>query len=328
MKKLLCRIFAVLILVGIMGVMTFLLATSTPIDTTTTEEITATVTDATSTDIATATEATPTDLATAMTPTAEEITEEITTEECIEIPSSEDILSHREEYGVDETYKISNSRTNTYNIIKQDEAYYVKNFHNTVTWYAPIVDSDMFAAGYVNIYNVPNIESTNFESLSKGTAVKLVGVSQNGWDIILYNEKLYFIWYENLIDYQIIDYVEPVYQEEIVAEEVYYEPEPAPEYEDNSDAPIAGSNFKYNGREYSDGYTWTYYSQRVLPGEGLDIPGRYVDESGYVCDEDGNICVASRDLPKGTVIDTPFGKQGVVYDYCPRSGVIDVYTDW
>ena len=86
--------------------------------------------------------------------------------------------------------------------------------------------------------------------------------------------------------------------------------------------------FKKMGVIYWGKYKWTWYSQKALPGKGLKIPGRHVDDNGYVCDNSGYICLASCDIPKGTVINTPFGKQGKIYDYCPRSGTIDVYVNF
>ncbi len=77
-----------------------------------------------------------------------------------------------------------------------------------------------------------------------------------------------------------------------------------------------------------NGWKWTYYSEKVLPGKGLEIPGRHNDSEGYVCDENDYICLSSSSLSKGTVIDTPFGKQGKVYDTgCPMN-VVDVYVSW
>lgn len=96
-------------------------------------------------------------------------------------------------------------------------------------------------------------------------------------------------------------------------------------------APAAESSgydhpFRSQGTAEDANWTYTWYSQRVLPGGGLSIPGRHVDEDGFVRDESGNLCIAARDLDKGTEVDTPFGK-AVVYDYCPN-GNLDVYTDW
>jgi len=88
------------------------------------------------------------------------------------------------------------------------------------------------------------------------------------------------------------------------------------------------SDFQLMGVLNWNDWRWTWYSQRVLTGGGLSIPGRYVDDDGYVCDENDYICLASCFLDKGTVIDTPLGKQGCVYDYCATANTIDVYVDW
>ena len=89
---------------------------------------------------------------------------------------------------------------------------------------------------------------------------------------------------------------------------------------------ISPAQFKQDGKIYYNGYYYTYYSEKRLPGTDLNIPGRHSD-GNYVRDEEGYIVLASCDLPKGTVIQTPFGA-GKVYDYCPTSGTIDVYVSW
>lgn len=88
------------------------------------------------------------------------------------------------------------------------------------------------------------------------------------------------------------------------------------------------SDFRYAGVIYWNGYRWTWYSQQVLPGPGLNIPGRHVDANGYVCDGNDYICLASSTLSRGTVVNTPFGKQGKVYDSGCAAGTLDVYTNW
>ena len=88
--------------------------------------------------------------------------------------------------------------------------------------------------------------------------------------------------------------------------------------------------FKRMGVIETDDATYTWYSQRVLPGGGLtelNENGRTVDDEGFIRDGDGYIAVASSDYEVGTVVDTPFG-EGKVYDGGCDSGVIDVYTDW
>lgn len=116
--------------------------------------------------------------------------------------------------------------------------------------------------------------------------------------------------------------------------------------EDNEDAEdgshsYASSNVD-NGALYSPdkfqnsgviswgGYNWTYYSELVLPGDGLNIPGRHTTEDGYVCDGDGYIVLAAdlSMLPKYSIVDTPFGREGKVYDTGCAYGILDVYVRW
>ena len=97
----------------------------------------------------------------------------------------------------------------------------------------------------------------------------------------------------------------------------------------NSNAKYSLSQFQFHGVIFSGGKKFTYYSQSVLPGGGLRIPGRHVSEAGYVSDKDGFIVVASnRSIPKGSVIDTPFGAKGKVYDICASCSPewFDIYT--
>ena len=76
------------------------------------------------------------------------------------------------------------------------------------------------------------------------------------------------------------------------------------------------------------GWTWTYYSENILPGEDLYLPGRHTDEDGYICDENDYLCVASSVLSRGEIVDTPFGKQGKIYDCGCASHILDIYVSW
>ena len=98
--------------------------------------------------------------------------------------------------------------------------------------------------------------------------------------------------------------------------------------EKSSGAVYSASKFRNMGVLHWGGWKWTWYSERVLPGGGLHIPGRHADDNGYICDEDNYICLASSTLKKGTVLDTPLGKQGKIYDSGCASDTIDVYVNW
>lgn len=71
----------------------------------------------------------------------------------------------------------------------------------------------------------------------------------------------------------------------------------------------------------------TYYSQRVLPGGGLNIPGRHVAADGTIRDADGYIVIASDVLPKGSITQTSLGT-GKVYDTGVGHAGVDIYTNW
>lgn len=82
------------------------------------------------------------------------------------------------------------------------------------------------------------------------------------------------------------------------------------------------------GRITFNGHQETWYSQKVLPGGGLNIPGRHVASDGTIRDKDNYIVVASDSLPKGSTVLTSLG-MGKVYDTgVGNSYTIDIYTNW
>jgi type II secretory pathway pseudopilin PulG len=72
------------------------------------------------------------------------------------------------------------------------------------------------------------------------------------------------------------------------------------------------------------GFKFTWYSQQVLPGGGLNIPGRHTS-GGFVRDGEGYIVLAGS-AAKGTVYQTPFGSPGKIYDRGTTGNHLDVYT--
>lgn len=98
----------------------------------------------------------------------------------------------------------------------------------------------------------------------------------------------------------------------------------------STDATYTPSELRYHGVLRWGGSKWTWYSEKVLPGGGLDIPGRHLDDDGFVCDEEGYICLAADGnyIARGTVIDTPFGRPGKIYDCGCDYGTVDVYVGW
>mgnify|MGYP003302938409 CR=1 FL=1 len=86
---------------------------------------------------------------------------------------------------------------------------------------------------------------------------------------------------------------------------------------------------KRRGAIYFNGHRETYYSEKVLPGNGLQIPGRHVADDGTIRDENGYICVAADPgfLARGTVLITSLGP-AKVYDSGCAYGTVDIYVNW
>ena len=86
---------------------------------------------------------------------------------------------------------------------------------------------------------------------------------------------------------------------------------------------------KRKGIVYYNGHKETWYSQKVLPGNGLNIPGRHVADDGTVRDKDGYICVACDPdfYSKGSKLMTSLGP-AKVYDCGCAYGIVDIYVNW
>lgn len=139
-------------------------------------------------------------------------------------------------------------------------------------------------------------------------------------EVEYYYEEEYIYEEEDYEDYATEDNYIETYEDEYIVEDTVFQ--------SDYDALYTPADFQNMGIINWGGWCWTFYSQRAMPGEGLIIPGRHVDCNGYVCDENDYICLASSSLDKGTVVDTPFGKMGKVYDCGCLNYILDVYVDW
>lgn len=160
----------------------------------------------------------------------------------------------------------------------------------------------LYTTSELNYRAEPNINSEIYGTLPISTEVYRLGICRNGWSKCLIS---------NIECYVSTDYLtaeKPVIQQLQTYSE--YSPD----------------DLMMMGVIYWGGWRFTWYSENVLPGGGLDIPGRWSD-GNFVRDCDNYICVASSDLPKGTIIETPWGT-AKVYDCGCASGTIDVYTSW
>ncbi len=187
---------------------------------------------------------------------------------------------------------------------------------------ASAYDTDtVFTTDYLRVREAPGLDANIVDVAAPGTAVEQITVLDSGWSKVFYDGGVYYMHSDYLTDAAEED---DVYEEDTA--DVFNSDYDADSYVDDI---IAASDFYFDGVEFWGDYRWTYYSEQVLPGGGLDIPGRHTDENGYVCDAYDNICLASDFLEKGTVVATPFGKNGRVYDCgCGDNITLDVYVNW
>ena len=90
-----------------------------------------------------------------------------------------------------------------------------------------------------------------------------------------------------------------------------------------------GGLTKRRGTLNFNGHKETFYSEKVLPGNGLRIPGRHVADDGTIRDEEGYICVAADPgfMSKGSILITSLGP-AKVYDCGCAYGTVDIYVNW
>ncbi len=132
-------------------------------------------------------------------------------------------------------------------------------------------------------------------------------------------------------------YIEEEYYEEPAAE-AYVEPEETYVEEEYYEEPSSGSEYLYNitdlshiGIIYYNGYRFTWYTSNEWTGNpAYGRPeGMWLDENGCWRDPEGYLMFASDSLAPYSVVDTPFGIPGRIYDCGPGADdLLDLYTAW
>lgn len=167
----------------------------------------------------------------------------------------------------------------------------------------------IYTTDYVHYRVAPDLEAEIINILEPGEEIYRIGICDNGWS------KVFIDNLECYIHSDFLSTEKPVIQIVQTVQTVQ-----------TSYSTYSPSDLMNLGVIYDGGYKYTWYSEQVLPGGGLDIPGRYSD-GNFVRDENGYICVASSDFDKGTILETPWGT-AKVYDCGCASGTIDIYTSW
>lgn len=124
------------------------------------------------------------------------------------------------------------------------------------------------------------------------------------------------------------EYYEEAAAQEEVYEEEYYE-EPASTY--GSEALYNITDLSHAGIINYNGYRFTWYTSNEWTGNpAYGRPeGTWLDENGCWRDPEGYLMLASDSLAPYSVVSTPFGVDGRIYDCGPGADdILDIYTAW
>lgn len=216
----------------------------------------------------------------------------------------------------------------------------------------------VYTTDWLRVRTNPSFDADIVDVFSPDTAVMRIATLDNGWSKVIYNEEIKYMHSDYLSNVKEVSCSEGIDDANINIDETityndtdnsidisntendYSEDTNDIDYYKESEYDDTDNTFYYNAdytaEEFQElgiiswgVYRYTWYSELDMPGEDLIIDGRHVDENNFVCDIDNYICVASDSLDRGTIVDTPFGKQGKVYDCgCGYDDIIDCYVSW
>lgn len=236
------------------------------------------------------------------------------------------------------------------NVIIRDDVY----TNNSEEYTMDVV----YTTDWLCVRTNPSFDADIENVISPDTAIMRVAKLDNGWSKVIYDDETRYMHSDYLSSVKEVSCSEGIDDANINIDETityndtdnsidisntendYSEDTNDIDYYKESEYDDTDNTFYYNAdytaEEFQElgiiswgAYRYTWYSELDMPGEDLIIDGRHVDENNFVCDIDNYICVASDSLDRGTIVDTPFGKQGKVYDCgCGYDDIIDCYVSW
>lgn len=236
------------------------------------------------------------------------------------------------------------------NVIIRDDVY----TNNSEEYTMDVV----YTTDWLCVRTNPSLDADIENVISPDTAIMRVAKLDNGWSKVIYDDETKYMHSDYLSNVKEVSCSEGIDDANINIDETityndtdnsidisntendYSEDTNDIDYYKESEYDDTDNTFYYNAdytaEEFQElgiiswgVYRYTWYSELDMPGEDLIIDGRHVDENNFVCDIDNYICVASDSLDRGTIVDTPFGKQGKVYDCgCGYDDIIDCYVSW
>lgn len=183
-------------------------------------------------------------------------------------------------------------------------------FFLTIVFIQPAYATVKVVTTDLNVRQAPNKDSQIIDVLPQGLIINSITSTENpNWDKLECENYIGYIYNTYLVQENSSskEEISPIKIQKIFSKE----------------------EFQYAGIINWGGWQWTYYLMSQFPGStSTPVENRYINSDGFVCDGDGYIILASVDLPPYTIVQTPFGYTGKVYDTGCPSGILDVYVDW
>lgn len=102
---------------------------------------------------------------------------------------------------VNDEYKTCYEEGYEMNIDEEDSCYKIYSNGRTIEWQAEKTNETLYTSA--NVFARQSSPNKNYKDeicLPKGAEIQRVGISENGWDIVKYEEEFYFMWYKYLTD--------------------------------------------------------------------------------------------------------------------------------
>ncbi|HAH17787.1 MAG TPA: hypothetical protein DCL29_02030 [Eubacterium sp.] len=210
-----------------------------------------------------------------------------------EVFAAEEETSERE---IDDSYKDCYEMGVELQITETEDSYHIESPGKTIIWDSIKVDEDRYTSCNAFARKMsPNTTYKDETIIPAGTEIKRVGISENGWDVIEYEDELYLMWYNVITEDKPVIITSTPSSSDSTSETTFND---------------EGSGNGYIGVYQLTAYTWT----------GNPCANGNYPTAGYTC--------ACNSLPLGTVVYIEGYGTYVVEDTGGMGGgVIDIYMD-
>lgn len=158
----------------------------------------------------------------------------------------------------------------------------------------------VYTTDWLRMRTEQSLEADIAAVLSPGTKVTRTAALDNGWSCIIWNNQRYYMYSEYLAK---------------------HEPEKGIT-EKSSTFHVTASEFRADGAEFWGNYRWKYCPESELK----NTCDPHHENNGFLCDRSDFIILVTDSIEEGTIVPTPFGRNGVIYSGASAEATINVYV--